>query len=121
MSSRRPSLQFIESRRCIGYRMDTYVMIFLVGASSQTGTSGNLAIDVCRAAPSPIVQSEQKKAAPNTDVVRANPFDCTRLPCSRHWKFADPEYRAPSAFAGILACSCTPRESKMPTSYGARG
>jgi hypothetical protein len=78
MSSRRPSLQFIESRRCIGYRMDTYVMIFLVGASSQAGSSGNLAIDVCRAAPSPIVQSEQKKAAPNTDVVRANPFDCTR-------------------------------------------
>ena len=68
----------IEARSCIGYRMDTYVMIFLVGASGQAATSGNLAIDVCRATPSPIVQSEQKKAAPSTDTARAGALDCTR-------------------------------------------
>ena len=73
MSSRRPPIEPIE-RALYSYRMDTYVMIFLVGASGQTGAPGNLAIDVCRATPAPIVQNEQKKAAPSTD----SPLDCTR-------------------------------------------
>ena len=87
-----------------------YVMFFFFGASNPVGTSDNLAVDVCRAAPSSIQQNEQAKSAPNTGADRAKPLACARK--------STVLLRAPKASNplrdGVVSGSAQTRENRPP-------